>query len=453
MATEFAGLALGVTSLLVPFKGALDGYASLLRLWDSFSNSSFYSLKLRIERDRLRAWGDLYGLNAVAQTPSRFEAESEHTRRLIADALSEIKAATMDVEKLASRYGLQPAGPDAAPGAETQLPTYETIRRRAEEQKDANSKLSKSKRCTISGMLWVLRDEERLGALLQRLVYLNDSLEKLCPKDDILLLALGLSSYILPSVKQPANLSSIEESSKELLACCAMMKRLQIISDVSYVETVSHKSLININNITNGAARQTATLLRPDGNFNVLVEWKDIAGGLTCGQRTEAIARFSLLSCVGLVNDMPVLDSGHDQRFGIVFAFPALDIRMPLMLSQLISDPAYAAPLGDRLALAQTLALAVLLVHSARWLHKSLQGNNIVFFPQRLSGRMHPGSPFVACFDYARPQQAEPIDRPKQVAGYVDVYRNPEWNAGFTRLCDTYSLGVLLFEIAILEAT
>jgi hypothetical protein len=463
---EAAGLAFGVVSLLASFKGALDGYAFLVQVWDGFGDSSFYSLKLRIERDRLRAWGDLYGLHAApGKTLSRLDAEPIATKRLVQDTLLEIKNTTMDVEKLASRYGLQLVGPHVPPGTGTST-LAETVAQRAEEQKEANSKLSKRKRFTVSGMLWVLKDEERIDDLLKRLVYLNDSLEQLCPRDEARLLALGLSSYILPSVNQPANLTTIEESSKDVLACCALMKRLYITSETSLVSSVHHETIQGITNVGAAAgARQTAVALGSDGiEGDILIEWKSISSTLTPNQRKDAIARvkrlcgllsgqkpapFSLLSCVGLIDDIPVPTNGDDEKLGIVFAFPTQDAKPPLTLSQVIQDSTRIAPLGERFALARALASAVLLIHSARWLHKSLRSDNILFFPELVSGRTRLDSPFIGGFDYARPQQAESIDKPKQVAGYIDMYRHPEWTAGFTRLCDIYSLGVLLFEIAL----
>ncbi|KAK0701423.1 prion-inhibition and propagation-domain-containing protein [Apiosordaria backusii] len=463
---EVAGLAFGVASLFASFKGALDGYAFLAQVWDGFSDSSFYSLKLRIERDRLRAWGDLYGLHAPpGKITSRLEAEPEATRRLVQDTLVEIRAATMDVEELASRYGLQVVGPDTA--LRTGVSALAgTVAQRADVQKEVNSRLSKRKRFTVSGMLWVLKDEERLDDLLKRLVYLNDSLEQLCPRDEARLLALGLSSYVLPSVNQPSNLTTIEESSKDLLAYCALMKRLYITSEASIIAPVHYETLQQITGVGDATgARQTATTLTPDGiERDILIEWKSISSTLTSNQRKDAIARvkrlcgllsgqkptpFSLLSCVGLIDDLPAPANGDDEKLGIVFAFPTQDAKLPLTLSQVIKESTRTAPLGDRFALARALASAVLLIHSARWLHKSLRSDNILFFPELVSGQTPLNSPFVGGFDYARPLQAESIDKPKQAVGYIDMYRHPEWTAGFSRLCDIYSLGVLLFEIAL----
>lgn len=461
---EVTGLAFGAVSLLAGFKGAVDGYAFLIQVWDGFGDSSFYALKLRIERDRLRAWGDLYGVNSSDGAPSHLDAEPEATKSLVQTTLVEIKTTTTDVEKLASRYGLQLIGPDDA--ASTTKPLMDVIAQKAEEQKETNHKRTKRWRFKVSGMLWVLKDEEKLGGLLARLVYLNDSLEQLCPRDEVRLLALGLSSYILPSVNQPANLTAIEESSKELLACCALMKRLQLTSQSTEIPSVAQQTLQSIVNVGDVAGiRQTAIMLTSEGlEMDVLIEWKTISQNLAQDQRKEAIARvkrlcsllsghkpapFSLLSCIGCIDDTPSTAIDADEKIGVVFAFPTQDTKSPLTLAHLIASAKRMAPLGDRFALARALASAVLLIHSARWLHKSLRSDNILFFPELVSGKTPLDLPSIGGFDYARPQQAESLDAPQQIAGTIDMYRHPDWTAGFTRMCDIYSLGVLLFEIAL----
>jgi len=84
-----ASLALSIVSLLTAFKGALDGIVFLAEVWSGFDDASFYHVKLGTEQERLRSWGDLYGLGDDA-TAFGLEAQSEHHRDLIKKILIEI---------------------------------------------------------------------------------------------------------------------------------------------------------------------------------------------------------------------------------------------------------------------------------------------------------------------------------------------------------------------------
>lgn len=375
-----------------------------------------------------------------------------------------METTTTDVEKLTSRYGLQllPVNPSANPN--------DSIVKLAEDQKHENKQKSKSRRFTPSGMRWVLQDSQKLEALLDRLVYLNNSLEHLCPQKEVQLLSLGLSSYILPSINYTKGLSEIEKSSQGVLACCALMKRLELSSHSKQtVDPVRYEIFKDSLTQINHGRRETAVILDSQNHeTNILIEWKAMSKNLEYTQRQEADSRvnklctllsgnkpapFSLLSCIGLVSDAPALPGSGDDRIGVVFAFPKSHTGRPTSLSSIITNSPRTAPLGERFALARALASAVLLFHSARWIHKGLCGDNILFFPSNDSQKSALASPFILGFEYARPEDANswkaPLGNAKYDAGKFDMYRHPEWTDGFTRLSDIYSLGILLFEIAL----
>jgi hypothetical protein len=207
-----------------------------------------------------------------------------------------------------------------------------------------------------------------------------------------------------------------------------------------------------------------------------LIEWKSYASCtdydsiVEAEQQVEGLVK--LLSFSKKPRPMKVLDcfgyfqyEDPDHRFfGFLYAFPPnSDLNSsPVSLNELLLDMtrpkrSYTLPsLPQRVRIAQSLAITILELHNAEWLHKGLNSQNVVFF--YTSGKVLDfSSPFVSGFEYARPDKASAASF--DVRGSpMDIYRHPALIGPFPPgqkrpryeiKHDIYSLGLVLLEIGL----
>ena len=209
---------------------------------------------------------------------------------------------------------------------------------------------------------------------------------------------------------------------------------------------------------------------RSDGiyeNTPVWIEWKYYEPVLHIGHpdpHTQArISKLSALlsnpqkpmqfhtpSCIGYFND------ASNNRFGLVFRRPigVSSIVVPSSLFDLfLADE--KPSLSVRVHLAHTLATAVQYLHSTNWLHKAIRSQNVVFFTN--PGDTNISTPYLCGFGLSRPaQNTEMTEQPDSNPLY-NLYRHPlahssiaiDSNSGFKKAFDTYSLGIVLLELAL----
>jgi len=470
---EMAGLALGVVSLLAGFKGAVDGYLLLSDIVNAFDDSSFLIVKLKIEQRRLEIWGDYYGFSDQDQC-ARLKTEPMHAQKLILWILMEVESASTDIEKLVQRYGLHPVELDTTVANDGYKQSYRSsplITNLIRLRDEINEKRKKRKNVT-----WAIRDNAKFEKLLDRLEYLNDSLGTVLPRSDASVLALGLSSYILPGENDRNSLAVIGSSTQQLLASCASLREVQLSrvkpTDIPFGE------LSVLGSKPDPTSQRSSAQYSPKDKpeVNVFIEWKEVDSDLQDDQRQQVISRieslcvllispkpskFCLLPCLGLVEGK--IDQQRfpgKKRFGLVFELDAEHEDLPTTLTDLFlavnptTKKVKMPPLGDRFRLAQALASALLLLHSSKWLHKSFRSENILFFrPKRqLDGETSILKPYISGFEYFRPDRegVPSLESPHDKAGAtVDPYLHPEYSTKFTRLHDIYSLGIVLIEIAM----
>ncbi|KAK0706886.1 hypothetical protein B0T26DRAFT_728462, partial [Lasiosphaeria miniovina] len=193
-----------------------------------------------------------------------------------------------------------------------------------------------------------------------------------------------------------------------------------------------------------------------------------------------------ILDCVGYFPD-------HLGRcFSFIFKFPAgADVSTPpVSLHHLMSAkpgydnrsnssggtslPMLAPSLGERFALARTLARALMLLQACGALHKAFGSRNILFFrfpgPGTITGTDggHPyyhehydlQRPYIAGFGYARlhgrDSSSDDYTGSGALLGHVErqlLYAHPEYafttQQRYLKVFDLYSLGLLLAEIAL----
>jgi hypothetical protein len=158
------------------------------------------------------------------------------------------------------------------------------------------------------------------------------------------------------------------------------------------------------------AVRVPGTWTRPsDSNLiDVLIEWQEINRSLQQTDQDLVYSRirnlasllempkpslFCLLPCLGLIEDSEYAKqhTGH-KRVGYVFQYPDSSSAdtPPVTLHEVICSASTTkdkgkkyAPLDHRFRLAQPLASAVLLLHSSKWLHRTLRSSNVLFSRQK----------------------------------------------------------------------
>ena len=161
---------------------------------------------------------------------------------------------------------------------------------------------------------------------------------------------------------------------------------------------------------------------------------------------------FCVLQCIGYMN-------GSNTTLGYMFRPPvdAVPGKDPISLHKLLSEVRSTSDipeLGDRFALAKAIASAVFEFHNINWLHKNIQPHNILFWPSKhCSGKIDLRKPYLVGFDLSRSNQpGEATEKPISDKE-EDLYRHPSYKGpnatGFKPAYDYYSLGVLLFEIAM----
>jgi hypothetical protein len=208
------------------------------------------------------------------------------------------------------------------------------------------------------------------------------------------------------------------------------------------------------------------------GNVKVVIDWKhtDVEhvtgiGKLTFTKRIRDLAEllgvrkpqeFCTMQLLGYIDESPT-------RYGFVFNLP-IEANPELQcesLYELFHRKDYLPSLSDRFKLAEQLASALYLFHSAGWLHKGLTSKHVLFFtptdaiPNEETTTINLlERPYLVGFEYSRMQTTPQYsDKPPQNPD-EDVYRHPDGQESMSRktpfkpLYDVYSLGVIFLELA-----
>ncbi|KAM0415784.1 hypothetical protein ACHAPT_013245 [Fusarium lateritium] len=476
MALETGSFVIGAASLIAGFKGAVDGCVFLSDLYHGFDDASFYATKLEIERQRLEIWGAFFGIREDSSCEKLLD-QPEAVQSLIFYILKEFIDATRNLEQMRSKYGLEPI----KQGAEAPSPHFRMVRvstlldELAALQKEQTGRLKWWKK----GFSWALH-LPKFEKLLDRLEYLNDSLERMVPQAHLPVLAQGLPSFLVPDHSHES-LKTYQQSPQEVLALCATAKTIKL--DTTVISKVPEIGLGQLEyhgqpvQLSDGASRHLALLREKDDSNTiqqVIVDWKQPNDTLTPDERQEVRKRikalcllfskisdhpnslFRALPCLGLVED-PAYARDHlgHKKQGFVFRYPEPDSGTPESLLECFKTLPYV-PVGERFRLAQNLASSVLLLHSSSWLHKNICSSNVLVFKphsQDADDTSYIMSPYLTGFSYARPDAPGEASMEKPQTGTLDFYRRPSSESGSSRYNDIYSLGVVMFEIGIWQRT
>jgi len=211
-------------------------------------------------------------------------------------------------------------------------------------------------------------------------------------------------------------------------------------------------------------------------NFNELEKRRDLLVDLL--HKASDTDSYRILDCLGYVAHRGRLDGKVQDVIGFVSAIPdwADGSKTPVTLQGLLSasfdsDETGTVPsLRVRFALARIISTALYQLQCSSWLHRNLTSHNIVFFHDQATGRPRLDAPFMVGLQYSRPDDQSRGDRDKpwsegvwDIPPAVAIYLHPHLSEDrsrsggrrgrrrYRRSYDVYSLGIVLFEIAMWE--
>lgn len=308
----------------------------------------------------------------------------------------------------------------------------------------------------------------------------NDGLERLFPASQVPSFQRAWTHQLLESAERDlAQLSLLERASTGIypkLETSANLKRLRINLDskpqAAFKPTFALKvprSALAIRGEDRDHPLRCQAHHETAGD--VVVEWVDydreaIEERVAHVRRMDDLARMMhsaserhpdlhSIDCVGYTDD------AARSRYGLVYKAPASSLST---LHALMASPDLKTPdLDDRVRLAQTLAVALWSLHSLDWLHKSLCGANILFFPSAFSSAARSPTaaaalvpdisrPFLSGFDSSRPDLDAALSVAPRNPSIADLHRHPASLRGLAPYCrafDVYSLGLVLLEIGL----
>ncbi|KAI8959953.1 hypothetical protein F5Y11DRAFT_358821 [Daldinia sp. FL1419] len=273
-----------------------------------------------------------------------------------------------------------------------------------------------------------------------------------------------LPGRVLPKVNNNSNLRILYEPNPVVNQPLALSALVKLHHQMASMDSNGSATCVTKNELELfGTSLYTGRFKHPDGTVSLAwVEWNILDTG-SAADVQKYIDRINSLGfvlekvsdpvlrpppCYGVFVDS--LNAGYSAgRLGYVFGLPSdqstrgkdysiisyerdLCTYPPIRLSDLIRNQEIQIPLlGDRFQLAYALARAFSRFHAAGWLHKGFHTGNILFFQKR-GGRVDITEPFIAGFQYSRPQGDISLAY-SPLRKEVEHYYHPNAHIGFTK--------------------
>ncbi|RYO35091.1 hypothetical protein AA0113_g641 [Alternaria arborescens] len=473
---EAVGIGFAVVGLLAAFKGALDSYFLIESIFEKDNGLRDLVLGYNIEREKLKSWGDRFGVNAGTEKDCLLDREPEQIKRLMAEIFGRIKYYHGEAENYLTKHEASDHPVDYHMMNNVDRDFKKHLRLDSV-QVDAMSKAQMSKP-QKKRVKWAIKNKEKFGDVVKILRKYNEDLLGLLTESSVHAYTRALPAYVLTiphnafdlqqaqGLTGPANVLIRQAAHLKLLQSTAANTRDAVSIDSRLLEettAVQSSRSICIYNIVN------TSLISDDDDDDdedvedapskprIWTEWLDIENTLSPAKKNDAQERIKTLSvmlhsapasfriakCIGYRNDL-----SNPNRTGLVYRVPQdLGMAVPISLLDIIKryKEKPTPPLGDRFKLAQALATTLMQLHTSDWLHKAFRGDNILFF-LGLAGPIT--DPYVAGFEYAREVNMQSLGVRPSGQNSLDYYYHPNVGSGFSKTLDLYSLGVVLLEIA-----
>ena len=221
--------------------------------------------------------------------------------------------------------------------------------------------------------------------------------------------------------------------------------------------------------------------LRQFGSYRnraVIIEWRYFSSQLSEKDRCLLDSRIHALAMqlrqsidVSGFNILPCLGyflAENDHRYGIVFTNPNSSVAAVSLRQRLVRDfkEGLKCDLGDRLRFARAFTASLFRFFSVGWLHKNINSDSILFF-EGIRSNHYLTTHYFAGFSFSRP--GSPCEQTEAMPSIFNklrddrewqLYRHPDLNyyeenkasskpPGSSMFYDSYSLGIVLLEIAL----
>jgi hypothetical protein len=490
---EAAGAVAGFVAVpLALFQSCVTAFELLKAAQHIGADGDLFSTKLQWEQYQLLRWGQKLGLDSSPAT------EIEVNWELAGRILQQLECLLTSAEKLKERYSLDVEEEDLIDIesesdwqtkpvgigrwiAASMRPDMVTLKGRIIKK---NNRVLKRLRWAVMGRdqaVAIINDIADLVAKLNRLLDSADR-EKQIRMDDILLRDILSRSSTASEVEQIQQiLASGSSSNDSTLQGAATLKqiRLMIGADTRDDEVKTGKpqqGLVQMPVIRKLKPKKLTSYVpeRPLDYMGmelaryeekpVLVEWKSIPSSIWADMLPQVKRLAAMLASPAGKDCQSLLCVGSlpwEERdlCALVYTMPAdamQGIRAIRTMSDLLREQRHLS-LGRRFEIATSMARAVLQLHTAGWLHKSLRTDNIIFFgPQDATSEdFLQSTPYLAGFDYARPDTATAaaFTQLPDTEPLNELYRHPQARGvgreSYRKQFDVYALGCILLEIGM----
>ena len=460
------GTTIGLAGIALAFKGIIDTYNLFDTIVAKDNGSKFLALQYHVERQKLLIWGDEHrpgdeGLSPLAQ-------ESRATKMIIAGTLAEIRATHELAEKILGKIKMQESYSGAINyDGDISLDSNDVVKLQA-------IRNSKKQEKTI---VWAIKDKAKFMEIVERMKALVNDLYSLTRISDTQALAKTLCAYLLPQLKDTFTLSTLQQKEQDFDPLLVLSARIKQLQNESGSEASPDAQLLRLGNDFE-LESQSVDLERTFGHTEQpdqlsqrgWVEWKTVSKDLLPHDAKESLRRMKALTtllctantkyfdippCLGLLQpETRVHSSRLDQRYGFVFRWPDGDfdqtVKPNSLLDLIKGETAIVMPLlNHRFAIAYSLASTLSLLHACRWIHKGFRSDHVLFFTNKSEGLVFE-KPLISGFEFSRPEGNFSIDNRPVGDPDLDLYYHEDVvMQGSSRMTDIYSLGVVLFEVAL----
>ena len=450
-------------------------------------------VRLRIEQTRLLNWGQKIGLvEELLDEPSRV---LQLNRNLIIDLLLEIQALFKSCIAIQAKF--DHLVPEKSTRKDKVDHSEGSFDRRF--PKATNALLSKTLNFldrvpeAPRRLQWAAVKKDRFETVVKKLIDYNTSIEALLDNAAIDQLQSMQQHMYMAMLQLNSNVAELKEISKALQISTVVNEGIASRPSISGPPTTQHRDVdrTNFSRLADFKAQQMrletqssfpgldpiptsevslrhSEEVRSEATYQdkqVWVEWKYYLAdhnpqsqwSRTIENRVKKLAtllgsadkpaQFNAPHCLGYFNDQ------EEGRYGFLYSKPSHipQATTPSSLLDIIKSTTSPPSLTKRITIAHTIARCLMYLHSVNWLHKAFRSDNIIFFTPEGQSPDYT-HPYIAGFEFARPDVPDEDTEPLPQHFEHDIYRHPAVVARATsrsqKSHDVYSLGIVLVEIA-----
>ena len=492
---EAAGAVAGFVAVpLALFQSCVTAFELLKAAQHIGADGDLFSTKLQWEQYQLLRWGHRLGLESSSA------AEADINWELAGRILQQLECLLTSAEKLKEKYSLDVEEEDVldikgdsnwqtkpvgiGKWIASMRPDMVTLKGHIIQK---NNRVIKRLRWAVMGRdqaVAIMNDIADLVAKLNRLLDSVDR-EKQKRMDDILLRDILSRSSTASEVEQIQQiLTSGPSSNDNTLQAAATLKQIRLIigadtRDDEVKTRTSQQASDKLPVIRKMKPKKLKPyvperpltyarmeLARYEGK-PALVEWKSISNSTWVDMLPQVKCLAAMLASPAGKDCQSLLCEGYlpwEERelCALVYILPEDGMQgtwSVRTMSDLLTDQGQLS-LGRRFEIATDMVRAVLQLHTAGWLHKSLRTNNVIFLAPEdaTSAEFLQGSPYLIGFEYARPDNtiAAAFTQLPDTEPLNDLYRHPQARGvrreTYRKQFDVYALGCILLEIGMWKA-